>query len=78
MSNEEEWIENFNKLKNYIEINNKKPSYSNNNDESLFLTNWIYNQASNYKNKNSIMKNDEIKKLWEDFINSNQNKKYFI
>ena len=34
-------------------------------------------QTKNYKNQSYIMKENNIKKLWEDFINSDQYKKYF-
>jgi len=32
------------------------------------LCNWLSTQKRNYNNKQFIMKNDNIRKIWEDFI----------
>jgi predicted phage gp36 major capsid-like protein len=64
-SNEEIWKDNLDKLKQYINENNIRPSYSSNNNEIKRLGNWIQTQQTNYK-KDTM--NDEIRKLWEEFI----------
>ncbi len=72
------WINNLKKVKKYIDENNKRPSLKNYKDiEIKYLGQWISYQQKNYKNKKNIMKDEEIKKLWEDFINDIQYKKYF-
>ncbi len=38
---------------------------------------WISTQKSNYKNKEQIMKNEEIYNKWSDFINNPRYKVYF-
>jgi hypothetical protein len=41
------------------------------------LTLWIYKQNINYNKKEQIMKDVNIRKLYEEFINDNKYKKYF-
>ena len=75
MSNEDIWIETLDELKHYINVNNKKPSHI---DKSLKkLYNFINTQKLNYKNKEYIMKNEEIYNKWTEFINDEKYKKYF-
>jgi hypothetical protein len=77
ISNEEEWVNNLEILKNYIDKNNKKPSRSDKDIEIKQLGRWIDTQQQNYKKNIEIMKNQIIKKYWEEFINKSQYKKYF-
>jgi len=65
-TNEEIWNENLNKLINYIKENNKLPSKENNNTKSL--GSWLGTQKQKYKNNIEIIKNEEIKKKWIEFI----------
>lgn len=79
-TNKELWFNKFNKLKEYINLNNKLPSRSNINNDIKYLADWVRVQKSNYnldisKRKNS-MKDKEIFKIWSEFINSSQYKKY--
>jgi hypothetical protein len=67
-SNEEKWKENLNKLENYIIENRKLPSTRDKDNNIKSLACWLSHQQQNYKNKEKIMKNEEIKKEWEDFI----------
>jgi superfamily II DNA/RNA helicase len=73
LSNEQQWISNLEKVKNYIDSNNKKPSIYSNDPETKSYHNWITNQLHKYKKKQQIMKNEEIRKSWEDFIESYPN-----
>ena len=68
-TNEEIWNENLNEVINYIKENNKLPSSSDKNYEIKSLAYWLYGQIQKYKNNKSIMKNEEIKIIWEEFIN---------
>ena len=77
MSNEEEWIERLEKIKRYIDENNKTPSNSDKNKDIKNYAIWI-TQLRNYKNNKKIMSNLEICKLWESFINDSKYSKYFI
>jgi hypothetical protein len=69
MSNEEIWYKRLNKLKEYIDINNKRPSQTDKNKEIKQLGVWLQTQITNYKNETYIMKDVEIKNSWEEFIN---------
>ena len=74
-SNEEIWNETFNKVKLYIDSNNKRPSKDDKNLKTLSL--WICTQQQNYKKKEYIMENEEIYNKWCEFITSEKYKKYF-
>jgi len=78
ISNEDNWIETLNQIKLYINTNNKRPSQNDKNVEIKQLGTWIGNQLKNYKNKENIMKNDEIYNQWTSFINDPIYKIYFI
>lgn len=78
ISNEEEWISNLNKVKKYIDENNKKPSNNDENDNISKLSRWLSYQQQNYKKIDRIMKREHIRKIWNDFINSEKYKNYFI
>jgi hypothetical protein len=71
-SNEEQWFNNLKEVEKYININNKRP----NQDEKI-LSKWISHQITNYKNKEQIMKNEEIYNKWTKFINDPRYKNYF-
>ena len=67
-TNQEIWYDNLNSIKEYIKKNNKLPSKKNKNKEIHTLGVWLINQKANYKNNKEIMKNEEIKSIWEEFI----------
>lgn len=50
----------YNKLINYIEINNKKPSKSSKNLSEKSLALWFRTNKKKYLNKNEIMKDIDI------------------
>lgn len=68
MSNEEIWNVNLNKVKKYIEENHKKPSCCDKNKEIKTLGKWLSTQKTKYEKKTEIMKNNHIKKLYEEFL----------
>ena len=76
-SNEHKWFDILIKLKKYIDENNKRPSEHNKDKQISFLGRWICNQQNNYKNKEQIMKNEEIYNQWTEFINNPVYKVYF-
>jgi hypothetical protein len=77
MSNEEVWKCKFNQVIEYININNIKPSRSDNDKNIIQLNAWISTQLNIYKNKKQIMNNEEIYNQWTTFINDPKYKKYF-
>ncbi len=68
LSNEELWYQNLNKVSEYIDINNKRPSSSDKNKDIKTLGSWINNQQNNYKIKIKIMAEPHIYNKWTEFI----------
>lgn len=54
------WYNTLNKVKKYIDQNNKRPSFRNKDKEIQKLGSWLSNQLNKYKNKKEIMKNKDI------------------
>ena len=78
LSFEELWIEKLNKVKKYIDENNKRPSSSDKNKDIKTLGYWLVDQKSNYISRIGVITNNKtIRKQWEDFINDSQYKQYF-
>ena len=63
------WYNNLNKVKEYIDKNKKRPSYSGKNKEIKQLGSWIGTQQNNYKYKKNIMKDENIYSEWTQFMN---------
>ena len=66
---EEKWINILNKLKNYIDNENKKPSKGNKDKNIKILAHWLNSQKTNYKEKiGTVSNNLEIKNIYEKFL----------
>ncbi len=78
ISNEELWFETLEKVKKYIDVNNKRPSQLDSNVEVGYFGKWLTTQGQNHKKIIDIMKNENIRKQWENFIQSEQYQEYFI
>jgi len=76
-TNIEEWDNNLILVKNYIDENKKKPSITDDDYNIKKLGYWIGTQKYKYKKQNEIMKNEEIRAKWKDFIESKIYSKYF-
>jgi hypothetical protein len=63
-SNYDLWMNTLKEVKQFITENNKKPTNINN----ARLSNWIKIQKSKYKKNIEIMKNPEIRLIWENFM----------
>ena len=68
LDNDEKWDIQFNNLKLFINENKKRPSDSSKNKEEKLLGVWLCHQITNYKNKTDGMKNEDRRKVWEDFV----------
>ena len=77
-SQEDNFIINLSKLKDYINNNNKLPSNSSKDNNLKYLARWIRTQKSNYEKKKYIMLNLQIKNQWIEFINDAQYKEHFL
>jgi superfamily II DNA or RNA helicase len=75
---EEIWFYKLEQVKTYIDDNGKRPSRFDKNDKVKKLNVWIVNQIANYKKNQDIMKNENIRNKWYEFINDDKYKKYFI
>lgn len=67
-SNEKAWYETLAEVKAYIDENNKSPSNIDTNSKIRKLARWISYQHKNYLFQNRIMKNEQIRKSWEEFV----------
>ena len=78
MDNDTKWYDTLEKVKTNIDENNKRPSESSKDPETKILGRWISDQSTNYKKKTQIMTNVDIRKSWEEFVNDEKYKKYFM
>ena len=69
-----DWKNNLDDLKKFIDENNARPLPRNN--KKLHI--WQSRNITISKNRLHIMKYDEIYNLWNEFINDNKYKQYFI
>jgi len=76
-TNEELWHENLNTVKEYMDLNETLPSKTSKDNKIKTLGMWYSRQDQNYKNNKQIMKNEDIKRSWEDFIKDEKYKEYF-
>ena len=63
------WKLTLNKVKKYIDNNNKKPSRICENKEIKKLGMWLSDQNYNYRKRQKFMSYEINRHLWEDFIN---------
>ena len=84
------WMKRLEELKEFIEKKGcrpkdgrkeekgKKVKNDNIQKEETILHNWLGTQKQNYKKNMYTMKNDSIKKIWEEFINDEKYKKIML
>jgi superfamily II DNA or RNA helicase len=71
-TNEEKWLDNLRELEEYIQTHKQLPSHTNKDENISLLAKWVGHQKRNYVDRNQIMNNDEIRKLWEEIVNKYQ------
>ena len=76
-NNEIKWFARLEELKDFINDHNRTPSQISEETYEKVLAKWLSHQLDNYKNKERIMKNREIRIKWEEFINDSNYKDYF-
>ena len=76
LSNDVIWRQNLQKVSNYIELNNKRPSHGDKNKDIKKLGQWISDQQKMCKIKSQIMSNAYIYDEWINFIE--KYKEYFL
>ena len=67
-SNDDIWNKHFDNVKSYININNKRPSSEDKNNETKQLGQWLLTQLKNYKKKSQIMSDDTIYSQFSNFL----------
>ena len=70
------WIKRLEEVEEYFKKYNKKPSYSDKDVDIKRLCSWISHQQNNYLNNEQIMKDENMRKYWNNF--TEKYKKYFI
>jgi superfamily II DNA or RNA helicase len=76
LSKEEEWEMILEKVKAYIDKEKKRPSSTSKDETTKKLGNWTGNQKMNYSKREQIMKEESIRKKWEEFVD--EYKVYFL
>jgi FMN-dependent NADH-azoreductase len=66
--NNEIWLNNIKLCEKYIIENKKRPSQYDKNKDIKVLGQFLSIQSTNYKNNKDIMKDSNIRKLYEEFI----------
>ena len=75
----EVWELKLEKVKKYMDENDKRPSSKHMKKEIKASGIWITKQIGNYKNKSgTIMSKEEVCKKWEEFINDPKYSKHFL
>jgi hypothetical protein len=77
LSQYDKFVVELNKVKNYIDINNKRPSQHSKDKDVKFMAHWIGTRQKYYVKKEQNMKDENIYKLWTEFINDEKYKIYF-
>lgn len=62
------WNENLEKVKTFIDENDKKPSRHSKDEEEKKLASWITSQNGAYKSDKQLMKYDDIKEAYAEFL----------
>jgi hypothetical protein len=72
MSNTERWLEILQEVEAYINIHKKYPCEYSQDPNTIKIARWVNSQRNNYKNSTCIMKDLNIKTIWDEFINRNE------
>jgi len=78
MSNDEAWHDNLEKVKKFIDMENKRPDSNSKNQDEKSLGSWISNQLHGYSKKTHIMSDKKIRECWRKFVDDEKYKEYFI
>jgi len=66
------WMVNFNKLKEYIIVNKRRPLITSTDENIRSLADWSLRQAANYRDNCGLIMNPELRILWGEFWEENQ------
>jgi len=77
LNSKERWELKLSLVKEYIDAHGRRPYEL---DPNIIIARhgrWINTQLNNFKNKEQIMKNDDIYIKWDEFVKDNKYKKFF-
>ena len=77
LDNKSEWKVNLDKVKPIIVTKKGRPSERSKDAEEKRLGHWISHQITNYKKREYIMEDEDIRKLWKKFITDPLYSSYF-
>ncbi len=72
LSSDERWYRNLELTQEFINKNKIRPSASSKNNEEKRLGKWLIDYNLKYKTHKCILKKEDARKKWEEFINSNK------
>jgi superfamily II DNA or RNA helicase len=72
INDEDKWVYKLKQIQQYILENGILPTQNNDNEDNDNMVVWICRQKKNYTNYSQIMKNENIRKIWECFVNENE------
>lgn len=75
-SNEETWMDRLMQCQAFVDKNGKLPYLTNSDPEAKQLAKWLYHQTENYKAKKEGLKNEELRRMWEEFVRKNPCRKF--
>jgi hypothetical protein len=78
LDNNTAWEQTLTELKQYININQKRPIQNSKDPKIKKLGQWINQQQFNFTKRKDIMKNESISSTWNKFVNSDEYKVYFL
>jgi superfamily II DNA or RNA helicase len=78
ISNNEVWCDNLEKVKEFMDTENKRPSTYSKNQYENYLGSWISNQFHNHTTQIDMMSNEKIYECWKKFISNKKYKEYFM
>jgi superfamily II DNA/RNA helicase len=78
MNNKEKWYTYLLKAKEFIDNNQKRPSKRSDENYEKKLGAWIGTQIYQFNKKDRVMKDNDIYNEWNNFINDDKYKNYFL
>lgn len=72
INDEDKWVYKLKQIQQYILENGILPTQNNDNEDTDKMALWICRQKKNYTKYSQIMKNENIRKIWECFVNENE------
>jgi len=76
--NEKRWEDNLEKVKEFMDKNGRRPSSNTGTNKEKIIGRWVDGQRCLYRKNKYMMKYENIRKKWSDFVNNPKYKEYFL